>query len=206
MLTGCATMGGEAESAVGKSSIDFQETQSTPNLIITYTAHITITSKDIKKSLENIKNIFSTYDGYSTDEQIYDNYIRVTYKISTTELNSFMELLDTNYNIKSSSIYSTDITNEYFDTQIRLESYQKTRERFIQLLDQAETITEIVDIEKELSRINEEIDLLKGQMKRLNNLKDYSEINIRIDKKVTPGPLGWIFYGIYKVISWLFVW
>lgn len=205
-LTGCATVSGDAEIAKGSTTIDFSEAKSETNLIITYTARITITSKDIIKTLESIKTNFSKYHGYVIDERINETYINITYKVRTEEINAFMDIIASNYNLKSSSIYSTDITNEYYDTQIRLENHQKTRERFIQLLDKALTVTEIVEIEKELNRINEEIDILEGNMKRLTNLKDYSEISISIEKRRTPGPIGWIFWGVYKVISWLFIW
>lgn len=206
ILSGCMSIGGEAESVTGISSIDLKEAQSDSDLIITYTASINLKSKNIMKTLDSVKVNFSNYEGYVISESISDNYIYITYKIRTEEIKDFINILASNYDLQSSNIYSTDITNEYYDTQIRLENNIKTRERFMQLLNDASSVTEIIEIEKELSRVNEQIDLLEGQMKRLITLKDYSEVTIRINEKVTPGPLGWIFYGFYKAISWLFVW
>lgn len=206
ILTGCATIGENSESAIGTSALDIQESKSELNLIITYNASVTIMSKDTSQTLKDIKMSFSKFNGYVINERVSDNYLNITYKIRTEEINNFINILTSNYNLRSTNIYSTDITNDFFDTQIRLENSKKARERFIQLLDEANTVAEIIEIEKELSRINEDIDILEGQMNRLENLKDYSEISIRINKEATPGPLGWIFYGLYKAVTWLFVW
>ncbi|MEL6628160.1 MAG: DUF4349 domain-containing protein, partial [Bacteroidota bacterium] len=60
-------------------------------------------------------------------------------------------------------------------------------------------------VEKELERLNTELDLLKGQMKRLENLTTFATINIRHEEKKKPGPLGYIGLGLYHSVKWLFV-
>lgn len=62
-------------------------------------------------------------------------------------------------------------------------------------------------IEKELERINVEIETLEGSKRASDMMVQYSSINIDLNtKKPGPGPLGWIFYLGYKAIKWLFIW
>ena len=46
------------------------------------------------------------------------------------------------------------------DLEIRLENAEKARNRYLELLDKAETVGEVLSVEKELERLNEKIDLI----------------------------------------------
>ncbi|MDR1024131.1 MAG: DUF4349 domain-containing protein, partial [Treponema sp.] len=67
-------------------------------------------------------------------------------------------------------------------------------------------VSDILSIEKELERINTEIELLEGRIKYAELSVEYSDITVRFREKAKPGPFGWIFYGFYRGIRWLFVW
>jgi hypothetical protein len=67
-------------------------------------------------------------------------------------------------------------------------------------------VSDILSIEKELERINTEIEILEGRIKYAELSVTYSNITVRFREKAAPGPLGWIFYGVYRGIKWLFVW
>jgi hypothetical protein len=67
-------------------------------------------------------------------------------------------------------------------------------------------VNDILSIEKELERINTEIEILEGRIKYAELSVTYSSITVRFKEKAKPGPLGWIFYGFYRGIKWLFVW
>jgi len=61
-------------------------------------------------------------------------------------------------------------------------------------------------VERELERLNGEIDSFKGQLQRMSHLAQFSTINIALERKVKLGPLGFVFWGLSKGIKWLFVW
>jgi hypothetical protein len=64
----------------------------------------------------------------------------------------------------------------------------------------------MLSIEKELERINLEIERLEGRMQLAEFNVSYSNITIRFREKARPGPVGWVFYGLFRGIKWLFVW
>jgi hypothetical protein len=100
----------------------------------------------------------------------------------------------------------TDITDEYRDNVIRLDSLRTVRNRYSALLERANSVNDILSIEKELERINTQIELLEGRIKRAELSVEYSSITVGFREKVRPGIVGWIFYGLYRGIVWLFVW
>jgi hypothetical protein len=60
-------------------------------------------------------------------------------------------------------------------------------------------------VEKELERLNETIELLKGEMNRINHLTAYSTISVYLKEKKKPGIIGYVGVGIYQAVKWLFV-
>jgi hypothetical protein len=104
-------------------------------------------------------------------------------------------------------IIGQDITERFEDQEIRLENALKSRDRLLELLNRAETIEDIVKIEKELESFNKRIDDLKGNLKRFSSQLEFARIKVRVfaETKTRPGPVGYVFYQMYKGVSWLFV-
>jgi vacuolar-type H+-ATPase subunit D/Vma8 len=130
---------------------------------------------------------------------------RVTIRIPAEKLNSFMDEMATFGAVESRNIYSQDITDQYADMAMRVENAQKARKRYLELLEQATKVSDILAIEKELERLNGEIERLQGQINSFDKQVQYSSISIYFTEKVKPGPVGYIFVGLYKAVKFLFV-
>jgi TolA-binding protein len=88
---------------------------------------------------------------------------------------------------------------------MRVENAQKARKRYLELLEQATKVSDILAIEKELERLNGKIERLQGQINSFDKQVQYSSISIYFTEKVKPGPVGYIFVGLYKAVKFLFV-
>jgi hypothetical protein len=121
-------------------------------------------------------------------------------------MDSFLNHARTLGNIEHESRTGTDITDQYRDNVIRLDSLTNVRNRYLALLEQADTVSDILSIERELERVNTEIELLEGRIRHAELSVAYSNITIRFNERTRPGPIGWIFVGLYHGIRWLFVW
>ncbi|MDR2693406.1 MAG: DUF4349 domain-containing protein, partial [Chitinispirillales bacterium] len=87
-----------------------------------------------------------------------------------------------------------------------LNNFKAVRDRYLALLEKAEAVDEILSIEKELERVNLEIEKLEGRIKYAEQSVSYSIITVYFRERTKPGPVGWVFYGLYYGIKWLFVW
>jgi hypothetical protein len=121
-------------------------------------------------------------------------------------MENFMNNARTLGKIENETKTGTDITEQYRDNVIRLESLKSVRDRYLALLENANAVKDILSIEKELERVNTEIEILEGRIKYAELSVAYSNITVRFEEKTRLGPLGWIFYGLYLGIEWLFVW
>jgi hypothetical protein len=64
--------------------------------------------------------------------------------------------------------------------KIRLENERKLEKRYLELLDRARTVKEILEIEEKLSRVRQEIESKEGRLRYLDNQVNYSTIGIFI--------------------------
>ena len=80
------------------------------------------------------------------------------------------------------------------------------RERVQELVDEGKNVEEILAVEKELARVTSQLESLEGQMRVLDNRTTYATVNVVLEERVRPGPVGWVFYGLYRGVKWLFVW
>ncbi|TVR84739.1 MAG: DUF4349 domain-containing protein [Saprospirales bacterium] len=145
--------------------------------------------------------IAENFNGYVNELGTFQTVIRV----KSQYFNSALEEVDKLGKIQRRSIRGLDLTEDYFDYQIRLENAEKTRQRYLVLLDRANTVQEALKVERELERINETIDLLKGRINRIDHLHEYSTITVRLSERKRPGILGYVGLGIYHSVKWLFV-
>lgn len=62
---------------------------------------------------------------------------------------------------------ANDVTEEFLDLGIRLDTARKSRERLLEVLAKAEKVEDILKVENELRRLTEEIERMEGRRKYL---------------------------------------
>ena len=75
------------------------------------------------------------------------------------------------------------IVKEFVDIEARLKTKREIENRYLELLKQAKTVKEMLEIERELSTIREEIEARQGRLSYLQNQVSYSTLNINIYKR-----------------------
>lgn len=179
------------------------ENQRTRKMI--YQAQLNVEVDSILPSKVLTEQIMTNYNGYL----IQSDNTSMRMRIPSKDLKNVLADLKKIGKITYENIGGQDVTDNYYDFQLRLENAEKTRNRYLELLAQAKSVSEILKVEKELERVNGLIESYKGTMKSYNQQIDYSLVTVYFNKKadkVRPGPLGYIFVGLYKAVKWLFVW
>ncbi len=196
LLINCAT-----NSGLTTENSSFSNADGATERKILYSAALSLTVETPETANLHIREIAKKYDGYASEIGSYRTVIRV----KSTQLNEAIEEISKLGKVTYKNIKSQDVTTEYRDYQIRLENAEKSREKYLELLAKAENVEEILKVEKELERLNETIELLKGRMNKLDHLSEFSTITISLSEKKKPGILGYISMGLYHSVKWLFV-
>ncbi|OYQ34419.1 hypothetical protein CHU92_11750 [Flavobacterium cyanobacteriorum] len=79
-------------------------------------------------------------------------------------------------------ISSQDVTEEYIDVEARMKAKKVLEARYLELISKAKKVSEILEIEKELSAIREEIEVKEGQLRYMKNRVALSTVTIEFYK------------------------
>lgn len=172
--------------------------------LLTYEADVWLAAKEDEKEeiFEQVKTIAKKYGGYM--ESRYGSSINV--KVKADKFEKALDEVSQIAELLSKDVSVEDISDSYNDVELRIANLEKSYKRLSELMDEAKTVEEVVTVERELSRVKSELDVLRGRKQGYDKRLKYSSISVRIEDKVTPGPLGWVFKAIYIGVKWLFVW
>lgn len=166
-----------------------------------YTATIQMDVKNVDSLQKKLYALVEEKEGFivksstsSTTFRVYSDYLYPT--ISAVEKMG---------KVKHKNVVGSDVTDEHYDLNTRLENAQRARDRYLSLLDIATTVDEMLKVEKELERLNGELDLLQGKIERMDHLINFATIEVQYEKAKRPGIVGSVFVGVFKVVKWLFV-
>ncbi|MQG23043.1 MAG: DUF4349 domain-containing protein [SAR202 cluster bacterium] len=137
---------------------------------------------NLDSAILNVKNIIAANSGMITSSNSgYSDqpYININILIPRSEFDSVLEdIKQISSIVNNENIYTNDVTEEYIDIESRLNVMLETEKRFLSLLETANKIEEIVQVEKELMRIRGEIDSLTGRIKYLTTTTENSQLNL----------------------------
>ncbi len=201
VFTGCATKHRSSAHYNVRYLDDNEKKDKEDTRMMIYNATLTVEAKLPDSVDAHVAAVAKKYNGYVLTSS--NNY--TTIRVKSSSLKDALSDISTSGKVKNKTISATDVTDEFTDYQIRLENAERARKRYLELLEKASTVGETLQVEKELERLNGEIDLLKGKMSRISHLVDYSTITVYYQEKVKLGILGYVFVGVYKTVKWLFV-
>ncbi|MHB8126877.1 MAG: DUF4349 domain-containing protein [Desulfitobacteriaceae bacterium] len=163
-----------------------------PNLAkkITHNLNATIQVMNITDTINKLNQDFQQMGGYVVDCQQNGResgeYGHITAKIPAAKFESYRASILPNIGkILSQSQTANDITNQYYDAQTRLQNWEAEQLRYMEILQQAKTVEDILKVEGALANIRQQIEQLKGQLKLWNNEVDYSTIQIELQSTIT---------------------
>ena len=160
-------------------------------------ANLSIEVKNLDDSINKLNEIIlllnaeiiSSNKGGADFGQPYSN-IRI--RVASNNLNSAIgEFKKLATKIISENVYTNDVTEEFIDTEARLNIMKSTEDRFNLLLSKSETVEEIIQVEKELMRIRGDIESLEGRLNYLSKTTDTSEINLNLNEKIPVTGESW---------------
>src|SRR5438093_4042905 len=75
---------------------------------------------------------------------------------------------------------ASEVTEEFTDLQARLRNLQATEQRYLDLLNKAASIDEILTVQDRLNGVRLEIEQVTGRINVLNNLTDFASITVQL--------------------------
>jgi hypothetical protein len=179
-----APMGGEA----GVASPDAAPVAKAPTLPrkIIFTGEVTLICEDLDKAAAGLESRAKEFGGYisNANQTGARGEMREgswTVRIAAEKFDAFLKALPALGELQSSSRKADDVSEEFYDVAARLKNKKIEEARLIELLQKATgKLTEVLTVEKELSRVRDEIERIEGRLRFLTNQTDLSTITITL--------------------------
>lgn len=129
-----------------------------------------------------------TYNGSSYSHYRSSRSANLTIRIPKDKLDSFVETVAGISNVVRRSDNVEDVTLSYVDMESRRNTLRTEQERLLALLEQADSIDDIIIIEERLSAVRYQLESMESQLRTIDNQVDYSTIYLDISEvqELTP--------------------
>jgi hypothetical protein len=117
----------------------------------------------------------------TNDRERSGNY---TIKVAAQGFASFLDGLEQISPSLQRSVQGQDVTEEYVDLDARLKAKQAVEARLLAFMDKAQKTEDLVAFSNELSKVQTEIEQLKGRMRYLDQNVALSTIELRMYQKL----------------------
>lgn len=151
--------------------------------------------KDLKKSTDYIENGVHRFQGFISSSNLTTHAYQLENKMTIRVLNeSFDDLLkyiDTQADVVIHRDVSTeDVSKEFVDLESRLKTKREVEARYIEILrSKAGTIEELLEAERQIGVLHEEIEATISRVNFLREQVTYSTINLEFYQDVTEQPI-----------------
>jgi FtsZ-binding cell division protein ZapB len=156
-----------------------------------------------------VEALVTSLGGFSEDasrESEGASTLRV--RVPTAELESVLDRIAELGDEKERRTSAHDVTEQLADVEATLESKRQLRDRLRALLGRAEKVKDLLDLERELSRVQSDIDRMEGFRERLQGQVDLATVHVTLtppEPRRVLGPLGYVAWGIAWFAKKLFV-
>jgi hypothetical protein len=155
--------------------------------LIVRNGSLTLEVDEVEEAMDKIADIAAVIGGYVVSSYKYEVEEGTSGEISIrVPSDRFDEAFDRLHQIAQSVPYehtdSRDVTEEYVDLQARLKNLEATELQYLELLKKAETVDEMLQVQRELSNVREWIEQLQGRIKYLERVSEMALIDVSLNE------------------------
>jgi hypothetical protein len=160
---------------------------STEDRKIVKEASITLEVEDIARAMDEVAEMADELSGYVVSSYEHEYEWGVSGHISIrVPVEEFEEALVRLRQLAVAVPYETttarDVTEEYVDLEAQLRNLQATEAQYLVLLEKAETVEDMLKVQKELSSVRGQIEQIEGRMKYLEQTSETSLIEVSLQE------------------------
>lgn len=142
--------------------------------MLIYTGQLGIAVADVESSVQATQKLAEEVGGY----MLTMSANAITIRVPAKQFFPVLERLKALGQTISKDVSAQDVTDEYTDLQLRLRNAEALRDRLVAILEKAANVKDTLEVERELNRVREEIERIKGRIAQLDKLIAYSTIEV----------------------------
>jgi hypothetical protein len=162
-------------------------TPAAPDRYLIRNAILTIEVKDARAANDRLIATVRAANGYVSNlQETVDPYgtraITMQVRVPAKLFDSSMQQLASLGKIMSKQVTAEDVTEEYVDTESTVRNLKRTETRLLDHLTRTGKLSDTLLIEKELSRVRQEIERREGRLRFLSHRVSFSTIDVTLQE------------------------
>ena len=173
-----------------------QPTTQALNEKLIFTGSLQIETIDFSNAVTALESLVAQYNGfieqsdidgrtvYNEDgtAKIINRTADFTLRIPAADFSTVMQQAGNIGNITSSNSEAVNVTSQFTDNEARLNSLKIQEERLLDMLNQTAELSDLLELEKRLSDVRYEIELIERTLRDLQTSVSYSTIHIHLSE------------------------
>ena len=148
---------------------------------------ITLEVEDIAETMGEVAEMADELNGYvvSSYKRQYERGVsgHITIRVPVEKFEeAFVRLRQLAVAVPYETTTAEDVTEEYVDLEAQLSNLQATEAQYLVLLEKAETVEEMLKVQKELSNVRGQIEQIEGRIKYLEQTSETSLIEVNLQE------------------------
>lgn len=155
--------------------------------MIVRTGNIALVVEDVTVAIDQITTMADGFGGYVVSSNMWKQGERlagsITIRVAAEHFDNAMRALrGLAVDVTSETSTSKDVTEEYVDLSAKLQNLEATEAQLLKIMEKAETVEDILDVQRELSNTRGEIERTKARMQYLEQTSSTSLIQVSLEQ------------------------
>lgn len=155
------------------------------------TVYMNAETEDLDAAIADIDAQIVSMDGYVEDQSIYNGSAyelqryrnaNLTIRIPVQQVDTFTDKVSGIANVVHKEKNLEDITLTYNATESRVKALETEQTRLLELLAEAENMSDLLEIEARLSDVRYELEQVTSQLRLYNNQIDFATIHLNLSE------------------------
>lgn len=165
---------------------------------IVRSASVSLGVEDVAAAVQEVETIASSAGGFVSESSVFvdsppepldgdsappkrTQSASVTIRVPSSAYPTVMrQLRGLAGELESESSTTSDVSEEFADLEARLRNLEATEARYLQMLEKAETIPDILTLQDRINAVRLEIERIQGRINLLNDLTDLATIVVQL--------------------------
>lgn len=180
-----STQGGAMMSeSVAPLSASYSKTSApTPERMVVADSYLSLVVKKVEETHRQILMKVQELKGFMVNSSVNNPAenanASLTVRIPSDQLEAALKYFKSlSIKVVTENLTGEDVTNQYTDIEARLATLNKTKTIFEDMLSKAITVTDILNVQREILNIQDQIDMQVGQKKYLAENVDLAKITV----------------------------
>jgi hypothetical protein len=198
-----ATRGAPGDWSAGVQDVVLERQQLAPYLVRRGWLDLTVAAPPATAA--RAQEITLGLTGLVQTATVSEDEAKMVLRVPEPRLDEALDQLSTLGEVDSRRLSADDVTEQVIDLEARVASLVAVRDRLRAMLDRSAEVSEIMSVERELARVQAEIDAIEGRLRHLRSRAVMAELSLSARRERKLGILGVVAVGVGKALGWLFI-